>query len=90
MLEISLIICLRLLVVVLLVMQHKLPARSAQVLELQHRAMLSDLHDGLNKQGDRLVVSQAEQSERLRAAVSEELRLTRDAIAALQARQDSL
>ena len=42
-----------LLVIVLLVMQHRLPARSAQVLEQQHRAMLTDLHDGLNKQGDR-------------------------------------
>jgi DNA recombination protein RmuC len=42
-----------LLVIVLLVMQHKLPARSEQVLEQQHRAMLSDLHDGLNKQSDR-------------------------------------
>jgi len=42
-----------LLVIVLLVMQHRLPARSEQVLEQQHRAMLSDLHDGLNKQSDR-------------------------------------
>ena len=42
-----------LLVIVLLVMQHKLPARATQVLEQQHRAMLSDLHDGLNKQSDR-------------------------------------
>jgi DNA recombination protein RmuC len=42
-----------LLVIVLLVMQHRLPARASQVLEQQHRAMLSDLHDGLNKQGDR-------------------------------------
>ena len=90
MLEISLIICLLVLVVVLLLMQHKLPGRSAQMLEQQHRSMLSDLHDGLNKQGDRLIASQTEQAERLRAAVSEELRLTRDAIAALQAKQDSL
>ncbi len=42
-----------LLVIVLLVMQHKLPARVTQVLEQKHRAMLSDLHDGLNKQSDR-------------------------------------
>lgn len=42
-----------LLVIVLLVMQYRLPARSAQVLEQQHRAMLTDLHDGLNKQNDR-------------------------------------
>jgi DNA recombination protein RmuC len=90
MLELSLIICLLALVVVVLVMQHKLPARSTRVLEQQHRAMLSDLHDGLNRQGDRLIASQTEQAERLRAAVSEELRLTRDAIAALQVKQDSL
>jgi DNA recombination protein RmuC len=42
-----------LLVIVLLVMQRKVPERAAQVLEQQHRAMLSDLHDGLNKQSDR-------------------------------------
>jgi DNA recombination protein RmuC len=90
MLEILLIIAVLVLLIVLLVMQYKLPARSAQVLEQQHRAMLSDLHDGLNKQGDRLIVSQAEYAERLRAAVGEELRLTREAIAALQAKQDTL
>ena len=71
MLEILLIIAVLVLVIVLLVMQHKLPAHAAQVvlhdqqhklpahaaqvLEQQHRAMLLDLHDGLNKQGDRLV-----------------------------------
>jgi DNA recombination protein RmuC len=90
MLEISLIIVVLVLVIVLLAMQYRLPARSAQVLEQQHRAMLSDLHDGLNKQGDRLIASQSEQSERLRAAVGEELRLTREAITALQAKQDVL
>jgi DNA recombination protein RmuC len=90
MLEILLIIAVLVLLSALLAMQYKLPARSAQVLEQQHRAMLSDLHDGLNKQGDRLIASQAEQSERLRAAVGEELRLTREAIAALQAKQDVL
>jgi len=42
-----------LLAIVLLVMQYRLPARAAQVLEQQHRAMLTDLHDGLNKQSDR-------------------------------------
>jgi DNA recombination protein RmuC len=42
-----------LLVIVLLVMQYRLPARATQVLEQQHRAMLSDLHEGLNKQSDR-------------------------------------
>ncbi len=79
-----------LLAVVLLVMQRKLPAHAAQVLEQQHRAMLSDLHDGLNKQGDRLIASQADHAERLRAAVAEELRATRDAVHTLQAKQLSL
>jgi DNA recombination protein RmuC len=71
-------------------MQRNLPAQTAQVLEQQHRAMLSDLHDGLNKQGDRLIASQTDQSERLRLAVAEELRATRDAVHALQAKQDAL
>ena len=79
-----------LLAIVLLVMQRQLPAHSAKVLEQQHRAMLSDLHDGLNKQGDRLIASQTDQSERLRKAVAEELRATRDAVHALQAKQDAL
>ena len=78
------------LLVVLLAMQLQQPARAAQMLEQQHRAMLTDLHDGLNKQGDRLIAAQASESERLRAAVAEELRATRDAINALQAKQDLL
>lgn len=79
-----------LLLIVLLAMQWRQPARAAQMLEQQHRAMLTDLHDGLNKQGDRLIAAQAGESERLRAAVAEELRATRDAINALQAKQDLL
>ncbi len=73
-----------LLAIVLLVLQRRLPAHAAQVLEQQHRAMLSDLHDGLNKQGDRLITAQAGESERLRAAVAGELRATRDALHALR------
>jgi DNA recombination protein RmuC len=73
-----------LLLLVLLVLQFKQPARAAQMLEQQHRAMLSDLHDGLNKQGDRLIAAQAAESERLRSAVGVELRATRDAIGALR------
>ena len=84
MLEILLIASVLVLVIVLLVMQRKLPARVAQMLEQQHRAMLTDLHDGLNKQGDRLVAVQAEHAERLRAAVAEELRATRDALHVLR------
>jgi len=84
MLEIFLITAVLVLVIVVLVMQQRQPARAAQVLEQQHRAMLTDLHDGLNKQGDRLIAAQAAEAERLRAAVGEELRATRDAIAALR------
>ncbi|HAF44811.1 MAG TPA: DNA recombination protein RmuC [Gallionellaceae bacterium] len=73
-----------LLLIVLLAMQWHQPARAAQVLEQQHRAMLTDLHDGLNKQGDRLISAQAAESERLRSAVGEELRATREAIGALR------
>ncbi len=88
--EILLIAAVLALVIVLLVMQHKQPSRAAQVLEQQHRAMLTDLHDGLNKQGDRLIAAQAAEADRLRVAVSEELRLTREAVTALQAKQDVL
>jgi len=82
MLEILLIVTVLtlLLAVVLLVMQRKLPDHAATVLEQQHRAMLTDLHEGLNKQGDRLITAQAAESERLRAAVAEELRATREAL----------
>ena len=88
--EILIAVLVILLLLVLLAMQFKQPARAAQMLEQQHRAMLTDLHDGLNKQGDRLIAAQAGESERLRAAVAEELRATRDAINALQAKQDLL
>lgn len=89
-LEVVLIAVALVLLVVLLTMQFRQPARAAQMLEQQHRAMLTDLHDGLNKQGDRLIAAQVGESERLRAAVGEELRATRDAINALQAKQDLL
>ena len=79
-----------LLAIALLLMQRQLPEHTSQVLEQQHRAMLSDLHDGLNKQGDRLIASQTDLSEHLRKAVAEELRATRDAVHALQARQEAL
>lgn len=78
------------LLVLALVMLRNLPAHSAKVLEKQHREMLSDLYVSLNNQGDRLISAQAAESERLRGAVSEELRATRDAVNALQAKQDAL
>jgi DNA recombination protein RmuC len=57
------------------------------LLEEKHRAMLLDLHDGLNRLGDRLAASSADASERLRGAVAEELKQTRDAVQALQLSQ---
>jgi len=90
MFEILTIIVVLILLIALLTLQWRQPARAAQMLEQQHRAMLSDLHDGLNKQGDRLIAAQVGESERLRTAVGEELRATRDAVNALQAKQDLL
>ena len=84
MLEIVLIVAALVLLAALLAMQLRQPARAAQLLEQQHRAMLTDLHDGLTRQGDRMIAAQAEHAERLRAAVSEELRATRDALHALR------
>ncbi len=59
----------------------------AQQLEGKHRAMLLDLHDGLNKLGDRLGATSSETSERLRASVANELLTTREAMQTLQLSQ---
>jgi len=56
-------------------------------LEEKHRAMLRDLHDGLNKLGDRLNTISGESAERLRNAVAQELKATRDAMQELQLSQ---
>lgn len=56
----------------------------ARGLEEKHRAMLGDLHDGLTKQADRITSSSAESGDRLRNAVGEELRQTREALHRLQ------
>lgn len=56
-------------------------------LEDKHRAMLLDLHDGLNKLGDRLGALSTESGERLRTGVAAELQQTRDAMQALQISQ---
>ena len=55
--------------------------------ELRHRAMLTDMADGLAKQGDRIAQSQLDAGERLRSAVAQELTHTRDAVAKLQLEQ---
>lgn len=50
----------------------------------RHRAVLTDLHDGLNKQGDRLTGRQSEEADRLRRTLSEELARNRDQMQALE------
>jgi DNA recombination protein RmuC len=56
-------------------------------LDEKHRRMLVDLHDGLNKLGDRLNLISGENSERLRASVAQELSQTREAMQKLQTSQ---
>src|SRR5450759_1418310 len=78
-------------VVALSRLQAELPAFLARTLEEKHRRMLGDLHDGLNKQGDRMVQATLDSSERLREIVSQELKLTREAMQNLQlAQRDGL
>ena len=62
----------------------ELPAAIAPGLEEKHRAMLTDLHEGLMRQGDRVGAAQTEAAERLRAVVGEELRQTRESVHALK------
>ena len=59
----------------------------SQVLERKHLAMLKDLNDGLNTLADRLGQSQSDNSERLRTAVAQDLKQTRDAVLVLQLSQ---
>ncbi|HEY0562138.1 MAG TPA: DNA recombination protein RmuC [Methylophilus sp.] len=60
-----------------------------QHLEDKHRAMLLDLHDGLNKLADRLNAVSQDNAERLKTAVSQELLATREAMQALQMAQSN-
>lgn len=55
--------------------------------EERHRRMLTDLADGLARQGERIAQSQLDAGERLRGAVAQELALTREAVAKLQLEQ---
>ncbi len=57
------------------------------LLEEKHRAMLVDVHNATDKLGDRLSSAAAESAERLRSAVAQELKATRDAMQALQLSQ---
>jgi DNA recombination protein RmuC len=63
--------------------QAQFPDDIAFILEEKHRAMLGDLHQGLTGQGDRLGTILAENSERLRGMVAQELKFTRDTLEAL-------
>jgi len=67
--------------------QDELPVLVAQIMEEKHRAMLSDLHEGLARQGDRMNSAAAENAERLRSSISQELQLNRDALEKLQLSQ---
>jgi DNA recombination protein RmuC len=69
--------------------QSELPALVAQIMEDKHRAMLSDLHEGLARQGDRMNSAAAENAERLRGSISQELQLNRDALEKLQVSQSA-
>ncbi|HKB59682.1 MAG TPA: DNA recombination protein RmuC [Gallionellaceae bacterium] len=69
MLEIVLIAAVLVLLAAVAVMIQRQPARAAQVLEEQHRKMLSDMHEALAKLGDRLVGAQGAQSDKLQGAL---------------------
>ena len=60
-----------------------------QSMEEKHRAMLSDLNDGLNKLADRMHNSSQEAGERLRSSVAQELQATREAMQTLQLAQNN-
>jgi len=67
------------------------PELMGRMLEEKHRLMLGDLHDGLTRQGDRMVQATADSSERLREIVAQELKSTREAMQGLQlAQRDGL
>lgn len=53
-------------------------------LEEKHRAMLLDLHDGLNKLADRMNAASQDSGDKLKSSVSSELLATREAMQALQ------
>ena len=62
----------------------ELSGRLSDALEMKHRGMLLDLHNGLTQQGDRLGGHLTQSSERLRGSVAEELKQTRDTLHALK------
>ena len=56
----------------------------AAELEQKHRAMLTDLHEGLARQTERIAATLTESSDRLRHITSQELTQTRDAMQTLK------
>lgn len=67
--------------------QAELAVRVTELLEAKHLSMLKDLNSGLNTLADRLSGTGGENSERIRAAVDQQLRSTREALVALQLSQ---
>lgn len=59
----------------------------AQQLEEKHRMMMSEMHQSLNQLADRLQNLNADQQDRLRTQLSQELTATREAMQALQVAQ---
>ncbi len=68
-------------------LRRELPQQLDEQIESQHRAMLSDLHEGLARQTDRLIGGQVDNAERLRNSVQLELGQSRDAAHAQQLNQ---
>ncbi len=66
---------------------HTLPDVLQSSQQLQHRAMLTDLADGLAKQGERISTGQMDASQRLSGTVSGELDKTRASLQTLQTEQ---
>jgi DNA recombination protein RmuC len=64
-----------------------LPLIQAEGMEHKHRAMLTDLHEGLSRSGERTGTAIAESGERVRGLVSQELHHTREALQVLQLTQ---
>jgi DNA recombination protein RmuC len=67
--------------------QEQLPVALKGVLDGMHLDMMRDLNTGLNTQADRVGQSQSDSAERLRSAVTQDLKQTRDAMLVLQLSQ---
>ncbi len=68
-------------------LRRELPAQLDEQMENHHRAMLSDLHDGLAKQSDRLLTNQSENAERVRTTLRQELEAARESTHSLKLAQ---